>query len=774
MQATAIARILSGVALTLAVGFLDALAPDAQAFTVTVQANSNWCTPAPDGAFSVGDNDAPYFSFRCAGDLVLRGDPDGTATAGQEVSAEIEAPPGITITGASAVGSVSNAGTGWAEDSYFYGGSAAWYSGGALIDPTFASPYWGFQVYCPTSCSGAGQIALSSVALSATESQGPSVTPLGPGNLWGQNRPGEWIWNSPGDPWPIALAASDPSGVCSVSATVGAHSELLGPSAIPDSSMWQQCPDPTWTPTGGASVDTQDYISGAASLPITIDAVNAAGLTTSESETLQVDNDPVGLSLATTNDPNPSVWVNHAVTVDATATAGPSGVGGTTCTVDHGLSRSYPAAGLSVDGDGVHTVSCTAWNNAVGPQGQPNETTQSTTLRIDEAPPTIAFEPQNPQDPTGLVVEATDSESGVASGSLEMAPAGSNNWTNLPANFAGAQLATHFDDADHSGPYVFRATACDNVGNCASTTKQLTLPLRIASDSEVSLTRIVNPVRRRVVDERILVGWHWVTVRRDGKLVRIKVGGHFKTIKVLEVVEPCTTRRAKSGQQQRICTRPKTKVTASLQVPYGHRFTIHGLYSTAQGAPLPGEAVHIFAAPDNHTNAFRPVTSVTTAADGSWTATLPPGPSQLIRAVTDGTATVLPSSSQVTTIVPAKIRLVRVWPRRVSWGGTVHLVGQLLGGYLPAGGALVRLRIGYKSTYETYGVEEHVSGDGRFSTVASFGPGDPSMLRTYWFQIASLPMGNYPYAPAASQRVPVVVGGHPQTTDRGRLARHRT
>ena len=493
--------------------------------------------------------------------------------------------------------------------------------------------------------------------------------------------------------------------------------------------------------------------------------MSAAGISTSESETLRVDNDPVSLSLVTTNDSNPSLWVNHAVTVDATATAGPSGVGGTTCMVDSGLARSYPASGLTMDGDGIHALSCTAWNNAVGPQGQPNETTESTTVRIDEVPPTVRFEPQNPTDPTGLVIDASDSESGVAGGSIEMAPARSNNWVSLPATSDGAQLATHFDDADRSGPYVFRATACDNVGNCASTTKQLTLPLRIASDSAVSLTRIVNPVRRRVVDERILVGWHWVTIRRDGKLARIKVGGHFKTIKVVEIVEPCTTSRVKTGphgvQQQRTCPGAKTKATTSLQVPYGHRVTIHGLYTTAQGVPLPGQAVHIFAAPDDHTNAFRQVTSVTTAADGSWTATLPPGPSEVIRAVSDGTATVLPSSGQVTTIVPANIRLVRVWPRRVAWGGTVHLVGQLLGGYLPPGGALVRLRIGYGSTYETYGVEEHVSGNGRFSTVASFGPGDPSIFRTYWFQIASLPMGNYPYAPAASQRVPVVVGGRP-------------
>jgi len=90
----------------------------------------------------------------------------------------------------------------------------------------------------------------------------------------------------------------------------------------------------------------------------------------------------------------------------------------------------------------------------------------------------------------------------------------------------------------------------------------------------------------------------------------------------------------------------------------------------------------------------------------------------------------------------------------------VHLTGRLLGGYLPPGGALVRLRIGYGSSFETYGVQEHVTGDGRFTTVATFGPGDPSIYRTYWFQIASLPMGDYPYAPAASQRVPVIVGGN--------------
>jgi hypothetical protein len=120
----------------------------------------------------------------------------------------------------------------------------------------------------------------------------------------------------------------------------------------------------------------------------------------------------------------------------------------------------------------------------------------------------------------------------------------------------------------------------------------------------------------------------------------------------------------------------------------------------------------------------------------------------------------------VNLIVPAEVKLLRVTPRRVPWGGTVHLVGQLVGGYLPPGGALVRLRLGYKKTFNTYGVQEHVGGDGRFSTVATFGPGDPRIHRAYWFQIASLPMGDYPFAPSASRRVTVLVGGHPHPRSR--------
>ena len=108
--------------------------------------------------------------------------------------------------------------------------------------------------------------------------------------------------------------------------------------------------------------------------------------------------------------------------------------------------------------------------------------TSSIAIHIDEAPPSLTFEPRNPSDPTGLVVDASDSESGVAGGSIEMAPAGTSNWTSLPTTFDGSHLLAHFDDADLIGTYTFRATPCDNVGNCASASEVMALPVRTASD----------------------------------------------------------------------------------------------------------------------------------------------------------------------------------------------------------------------------------------------------------------------------------------------------
>jgi len=751
-RATAVtARIVA--LLAVAVVVLGTGSAKANQFTVQLRPTSSWC-----GAFAVSSNDPPYFSFHCSGSFEVSGDPAGPASAGQAVDAWVSAPTGITIAGASATGSVYNLndGSGWVGGSMFYGGGTSWVNGAtSMVDSGLASPYWGATVECASTCTGAGRIFLSSISLTASETTGPNLTPTGSNNLWFQTRRGEWIWNPPGDLWPLTLAASDTSGVCSMSADLGSHL-IAGPSAVPQTSLWQQCPDQTWTP----SVDARSYVPGHGSLPVTIRAMNAASVITSSSETLQVDNDPVTVSLSTSNDASASVWANHAVTVFANSSAGPSGVGGTNCSVGSSNPQPYAARGVTVDGDGVHNVVCTAWNNAVGPQGQPNSTTSSTAVHIDEAPPLVSFEPQQPGDPTGVVVNATDSESGVAGGSVQIEPAGTGNWSAVPTNFDGAHVLAHVDDAGLRGPYAVRATACDNVGNCATTTETLTMPLRLRAASDVGFAKIGTPAK--VVREQVLVGFHYKRERRHGKFVQVRIGGHFRTIRiVIPANTRCGHKLVKTGphlwQETTVCRPLGLHVVSTKVVPYGKPFTIHGLLVTTQGVPVTDSPVDILTAPANGVGQFRKATTATTTASGAWTAKLPAGPSRIIRTSYGGSATVLPAAGRATVAVPARIAL-SASSRSVRWAGIVTLRGHLEGGYVPRDGVALRLLIrlpGRSQPYEP--VPFRTNAKGEFVIHWTWGQG--SGVVTYPFAVATTATeSDYPFAASRSRWIPVTFG----------------
>lgn len=231
--------------------------------------------------------------------------------------------------------------------------------------------------------------------------------------------------------------------------------------------------------------------------------------------------------------------------------------------------------------------------------------------------------------------------------------------------------------------------------------------------------------------------------------VRVHRHGHLVTVRRVRYVH--------------VVVPPRVVSKTSRVVRFGRGTRVSGWLGTASGTGLAGRVVHILTAPDNGSGQFSDAALARTAGNGTWTAELGAGPSRLVEAVYDGDPTTESAASdQAHLIVPARVKLLRVSPRRVPWGGTVRITGQLVGGYLPPGGALVRLRIGIGSAYQTYGVQEHVTGGGRFTTAYTFGAGDPSFFRTYFFQIATLPMGNYPYAPGASARRTVTVGGHPR------------
>jgi hypothetical protein len=693
-------------------------------------------------------------------------------SAGAAGQWQINAPAGITIDSVTlpyvySSDLVGSGSYGWRAGDYWAGGSNTWGPGTTQlsegVDYPLNSGYYGFKLYCyASSCNNQGYLQVPEVDVTANENQGPGLTAVASNNLWYQA--GHYVWNPSGDPWSIELSASDPSGVCNMWAYVDT-TRIDGPTATPATDSFLQCPSPVdWSPGQGASVDTNQYVPAGASgsMSLELDATNAAGATSGPSETLQVDNVRPAVSLRTSNDPNASVWVGHAVSVDVAASAGPSGVGGMNCAVDGHRAAPYPTGGLTIDGNGIHTVSCTTWNQAVGPQGQPNAGTSSLRIAIDAAPPSVSFEPPDPANPTQLVINTSDNESGVAGGSIAIAPAGASTWRSLPTSFDGEHLLATLDDAGLHGPYTVRATSCDQVGNCASTTESLTLPLRLPAVSDVSFAKIETPAR--VVRKRVLVGFHYRRERRHGHLVKIRVGGHYRRIRiVIGANQRCGHRRVRTGprrwRQVNVCRAIKLHIVAARRVAHGRPVTVHGLLVTGPGVPIAHGPVQVLTAPDNGLNQFGLAAAATTSSNGSWTAKLPAGPSRIIRAVYGGSATVLPASGTASVSVPARIEL-SITPRTIPWDGAVTIHGRLVGGYVPPDGVALRVLVRYpRNPRPTPLLALRTDARGRFTIRWSYGAGQG--IATYPMTVATTATeSDYPFAGASGSWLRVTFGAN--------------
>jgi hypothetical protein len=401
----------------------------------------------------------------------------------------------------------------------------------------------------------------------------------------------------------------------------------------------------------------------------------------------------------------------------------------------------------------------------------------SRTIYIDNSQPAVSFSGPSDAPSTAGTQYVTAAGRGGPSGiaglscSVDGAPA---RWlTGSSARIPVAGIG------DHTVRCAAANNAADGAGNHGwSDPATRTLSIRQPTVSGIGFSRLVDGLRCQRVQERVTIPAHWVTIRRHHRSLRIKERAHSQIVIATRchprivrrrivvwatVIRDGRSRRVKRHKSIRVVELPHVVSHSSRLVGHGRPTAVSGWLGMANGTALAGQPVVVLSTPDNGLGRFTRAALATTAANGSWSAQLPAGPSRLVEAEFPGTGTLEPATSaQVRVLVPARVKLISVSPRQVAWGGAVRIVGRLIGGYLPAGGALVRLRIGYGSAYTTYGVQEHVGGNGRFSTIYTFGVGDPSIYRSYWFQIASLPMGNYPWQPAASGRASVLVGGHPQ------------
>jgi hypothetical protein len=271
------------------------------------------------------------------------------------------------------------------------------------------------------------------------------------------------------------------------------------------------------------------------------------------------------------------------------------------------------------------------------------------------------------------------------------------------------------------------------------------------------------------VKEHVKVSARWVTVHRHHKLVRVHRRAHTRTIKVVKC-HPRTVRRmvvvlvkerrhgkvvlVRRRKVERVVVAPHVQTKSAERVAHGRGATVSGWLGTASGVALAGRTVEVMTAPDNGLEQWAQTAVVSTAADGSWSTALPPGPSRLVESAYSGDTATLPSTSATLHVaVPAKVK-IHISPRSTRWGGTIKISGQVLGGYIP-GGKLLRLRIGVEGVRGTVGIPS-VQSNGRFGTTWTFSAGH-GVVR-YWFSVSTLNEPDYPFAPASSRRIYVRVG----------------
>ena len=587
------------------------------------------------------------------------------ATQGQSVHWQVNAPQGMTIASVYIPHMYSEGiddGFGYGGGFYWPGGSGgvgttdgepSWSSGSggspAFTWPAGGSSYFGWQVVCgiPTCDEGGSEwLSVEFLELQMEETTPPTLS--SPDGLWQSNG---WVR---GD-WNVHFWGDSPSGMCSLSAELNDHLITTSTSSV-NAAVWHQCAAPAIDDT----IDTSQY--GQGPLEFVMAGDDAASEPALYPRVVDVDNAPVGLTLA---GPTDVVSTSGTQYVTATATAGPSGVAGIACSLDGApyVWKAVTTRLIAVQGVGVHHVSCYAENNA----------------------------------------------------------------------------------RDQAG----------NAGN--SGVQTWTLSIREPSEASADFSRIVDALRCKKQRERVRIPPRWVTAVHAGHPIRVRLPGETRTVSVVHC-HPQTARRRVlvdgHWKIERVVLPPHTAEVSVRSVKYGQAATVSGWLGTAQGNALADQPVRIVTAPDNGSDEFTQAAVVTTAADGSWTASLPAGPSRIVEAQYDGAATVEPTTSAPVRLVVGASLSLRVHPRHTHWGSTIVLSGQLNGGYVPPSGELVVLWIGWRGGSTEIG-HLYTKPDGTFRGTYTFLRGNGTETYKLWAKTAR--ESDYPYSPHKSQAVSVSV-----------------
>ncbi len=272
---------------------------------------------------------------------------------------------------------------------------------------------------------------------------------------------------------------------------------------------------------------------------------------------------------------SPTGWTNRAVRLIASATdtgsgMEPTGQGPqpfTAIQVDGGAPSIEPGGTVlaNVIDEGVHRVVYYARdvagnvNDGAATNGIADHVPQTTVVRIDRTPPSVAFaNAEDPRDPELLRVRVADRLAGpdTSQGWIGMRPAGSGDrFAALPTAPGGAgELRARWDsDAFPPGDYEFRAIGYDAAGNLATSGRRqnggpmvLSNPLKATTTLHAGFRgrgpqRTVSYGRRALVSGRLITGRSTPLGARPVRVVeRFAAGAH-------PAVQTSTTMTAPDG-----------------------------------------------------------------------------------------------------------------------------------------------------------------------------------------------------------------------------------
>jgi hypothetical protein len=412
-------------------------------------------------------------------------------------------------------------------------------------------------------------------------------------------------------------------------------------------------------------------------------------------------------ALAWVNPPEPDRAPISAATYKLCRVAG-----GADCGQAEQAGDGIAALPVQTPAPGEWTVSL--WRRDAAGNQDPNTASVPVRLRYDPEPPQVGFETTAAADPTLVSVQVTDKVSGLAGGSIEISPAGSNTWQTLETRKEGSRLVARIDDAAlAAGDYVLRAAAYDQARNEASTTQRLdgqqmalTLPLRIASAMQAG-----------VAHERTMR----TTVRRHGK--------------------------------RRTVRRRVTMLRSEASVVFGRRVEIKGRLTNRDGQGIPGADVQVLSRSDGSPEQLEDLLNTDAAGNYSYTATA--SRSRVLRFAYSGSQLILPSQSEVQLRVPATSSL-HVSRAHVLNGQPVRFSGRLRTLPVPEGGKLVELEVHFPTGWQTFR-SGRTDQAGRWALQYRFGR--TRGLQRFHFRIKLAHEAGYPFADGRSRSVAVQVRG---------------